>query len=212
MMSRPREHDASLAEALLDAAERLIAHEGVESLSLRTVAEHAGTTTRAIYTLFGSKDALVGALGVRAMRLLGQKVPGGGATEDPAADVVEAGLVFRRFAIEHPALFSVAFHRASARSWPLFRDAAAESFATLVRWFEPLATKGLLGDRTANEAAQQFDALCEGLAWMELRGNPLRPDPEAFWRSALTALVTGFASPTVFNRKASAGSRPSGEL
>lgn len=193
-MGRPREHDAVVAEVLLDAAERLIAAHGVEALSLRAVADAAGTTTRAIYSLFGSKDALVGALGVRAMEWLGREVPAVRVTRDPLADVVEAGLVFRRFAIEHPALFSVAFHRASARSWPLFHDAASEAFGTLLARFEPLAARGQLGDRTVYQAAQQFDALCEGLAWMELRGNPMSPDPETFWRSSFTAMLTGFAT------------------
>ena len=76
-MSRPREHNDQMAEALLDAAERRIAADGVDALSLRTVAEDAGTTTRAIYTLFGSKNALVGALGVRAMQLLGREAQRG---------------------------------------------------------------------------------------------------------------------------------------
>jgi len=194
-MSRPREHDQQLAEALLDAAERRIAADGVDALSLRAVAADAGTTTRAVYTLFGSKNALVGALGVRAMEYLGREVPASPPSDDPVADVVAAGLVFRRFALEHPALYSVAFHRASAAAWPLFREAAVEAFGALQLWFEPLAAQGLLGDRTASDAALQFDALCEGIAWMELRGNPLPPDPESFWRSAVTALVTGFTSP-----------------
>ena len=155
----------------------------------------AGRAARAVYTLFGSKDALVGALGVRTMEYLGREVHASTASNVPVADVVAAGLVFRRFALEHPALCSVAFHRASAAVWPLFRDAAAEAFGALQLWFEPLAAQGLLGDRTAADAAIQFDALCEGIAWMELRGNPLRPDPERFWRSAVTALVTGFTSP-----------------
>src|SRR6476620_8117403 len=193
-MRRPREHNQQLAGVLLDAAERRIAADGVDALSLRAVAADAGTTTRAVYTLFGSKDALVGALGVRAMEYLGREVHALTASDDPVADVVAAGLVFRRFALEHPALFSVAFHRASAAAWPLFRDAAAEAFGMLQQWFEPLAAQGLLGDRTVNQAAQQFDALCEGMAWMELRGNPLRPDPETFWRSAITALVSGFTA------------------
>ena len=191
-MSRPREHNEQLAGVLLDAAERRIAAAGVDALSLRAVAADAGTTTRAVYTLFGSKDALVGALGVRAMEYLGREVHALTASNDPVADVVAAGLVFRRFALEHPALYSVAFHRASAAAWPLFRDAAAEAFGELQLWFEPLAAKGLLRHRTAADAALQFDALCEEIAWMELRGNPLRPDPESFWRSAVTALVTGF--------------------
>ena len=55
---------------------------------------------------------------------------------------------------------------------------------------------------TAYQAAQQFNALCEGIAWMELRGNPLRPDPETFWRSAVTALVSGFSAPPAHGRPA----------
>ena len=104
----------------------------------------------------------------------------------------------------------MAFHRASAAAWPLFRAAAAEAFSTLQEWFEPLAAQGLLGERTVYQAAQQFDALCEGIAWMELRGNPLRPDPETFWRSAITALVSGFAAPPAHidpHRRSSAPSR-----
>ena len=29
---------------------------------------------------------------------------------------------------------------------------------------------------------------------MEVRGNDMEPDQESFWRSAFTALITGFAS------------------
>ncbi|WP_426566288.1 TetR/AcrR family transcriptional regulator [Angustibacter sp. McL0619] len=207
-MSRPREHDEKLAEALLDAAEQRIAVDGLDALALRLVAADAGTTTRAVYTLFGAKDGLVGALGMRAMRLLASQVDALPATSDPVADVVEAALVFRRFALEHPALFSVAFHRASAAGWPLFRDAAVDAFATLQRRFEPLADSGLLGDRTVFEAAQQFDALCEGIAWVELRGNLLTPDPQAFWRSAVAALVEGFAATTARGETSVPTARP----
>ncbi|SDB80884.1 DNA-binding transcriptional regulator, AcrR family [Raineyella antarctica] len=191
-MGRPRQHDEKVAEALLDAAESRVAAEGVDSLSLRAVAAGADTTTRAVYTLFGSKDALVGALGVRAMRLLEAEALTMTPTADPAADLVEAGLGFRRFALGRPALFSVAFHRASAKAWPPFREVSVDTFSHLQQRFEPLAAQGLLGDRTIPEAALQFDALCEGLAWVELRGNRLTPDPETFWRRSIAALVAGF--------------------
>src|SRR5690348_3553802 len=69
-MGRKPQHDENTAAALLDAAERTIAAEGVDALSLRDVAADADTTTRAIYSLFGSKDELLGALGVRAFDLL----------------------------------------------------------------------------------------------------------------------------------------------
>jgi AcrR family transcriptional regulator len=157
------------------------------------VAEDAGTTTRAVYTLFGSKDALLGALGIRAFELLGQQVEELPTTDRPEHDLVEAALVFRRFAIEHPALFSIAFHRADPAVWPRFRPAAADALAVLHKRFQPLAAAGLLGGRSVPDAALQFDALCEGLAWIELRSTALAPDAEAFWRSAFQALIAGFA-------------------
>ena len=39
----------------------------------------------------------------------------------PRQDLVEVALIFRRFALEHPALFSIAFHRADPAIWPRFR-------------------------------------------------------------------------------------------
>jgi AcrR family transcriptional regulator len=192
-MGRRRQHNESTATSLLDAAERLIAEKNLDALSLREVAEDAGTTTRAVYTLFGSKDALLGALGIRAFELLGQQVEALPTTDRPEHDLVEAALVFRRFAIEHPALFSIAFHRADPAVWPRFRPAAADALAVLHKRFQPLAAAGLLGGRSVPDAALQFDALCEGLAWIELRSTALAPDAEAFWRSAFQALIAGFA-------------------
>jgi AcrR family transcriptional regulator len=194
-MGRRRQHDESTAMTLLDTAEQTIARDGADAISLRALARDAGTTTRAVYSLFGSKEALLGALGIRAFDLLGQEIQALPTTNRPADDLVEAALVFRRFATEHPALFSVAFHRADPAVWPRFRPAASEALAVLHKRFEPLAEADLLGGRSVPEAALQFRALCEGLAPVELRGTPLTPDPERFWRSAVQALVAGFAAP-----------------
>jgi AcrR family transcriptional regulator len=195
-MGRRREHDDDTAAALLDAAERTIAAKGVDALSLRDVARDAGTTTRAIYTLFGSKDGLLGALGVRAFDLLrrnGEALP---ATDQPARDLVERALMFRRFAVEHPALFSIAFHRADPAISPRFRAARLNALAALEKRFEPLAEADLLGGRSIAEATMQYALLCEGLAWgYDLRGNPPARDAERFWGNAVHALVTGFAAP-----------------
>jgi AcrR family transcriptional regulator len=195
-VGRRREHDDKTAAALLDAAERTIAEKGVDALFLREVARDAGTTTRAIYSLFGSKDGLLGALGVRAFNLLqreGEALP---ATDQPAHDLVDAALMFRRFALEHPALFSIAFHRADPAISPRFRAARLNALAALEKRFEPLADANLLGGRSIPEATMQFALLCEGLAWgYELRSNPQPPDAERFWRNAVHALITGFASP-----------------
>jgi AcrR family transcriptional regulator len=195
-MGRRREHDETTAAALLDAAERTIAAHGVDALSLREAARDAGTTTRAIYSLFGSKDGLLAALGMRAFNLLQREIEALPPSDQPPDDLIEVALIFRRFALEHPALFSIAFQRADPAIWPRFRAAAMDALAVLDKRFEPLADADLLGGRSVSEASTQFRALGEGVAWTELRGNPLRPDPVRFWRSAFHALITGFAAPS----------------
>ena len=193
-MGRRKEHDENTAAALLDAAERTIAVGGVEALSVRDVAGDAGTTTRAVYSLFGSKEGLLVALGVRAFNLLQREIDALPETDTPRDDLVEVALIFRRFALEHPALFSIAFHRADPAIWPRFRVAATDALAVLDRRFQPLEAADLLGGRSVSEASAQFRALGEGVAWTELRGNPLPPNPERFWRNAFHALITGFAA------------------
>lgn len=197
-MGRPREHDARTAAALLEAAERIVEAEGVDALSVRRVADEARTTTRAVYSLFASKDGLVAALGAHAFDLLGSAVETLPATDDPVADLAEAGaVVFRSFACSHPALFRMAVQRTAipAELARRFRPAAEAALANLERRITRLDEAGLLGGRSVYEAACQFHALCEGLATLELRGVAVpQDDAERFWRSALAALVTGFAA------------------
>lgn len=209
-MGRRREHDDQTAEALLAAAERIIVRDGVDALSLREVAADAGTTTRAVYTLFGSKDGLLGALGGRGFNLLQRDIEMVPATDHPGEDLVEVALVFRRFALEHRAIFEIAFHRADPALWPRFQVAAADALAALDQRFEPLAAADLLGGRSIPEASTQFRALGEGAAWTELRGNVLPPDAEQFWRNAFHALVSGFATPIPERRGGRSPTRSAG--
>ena len=192
-MGRPREHDEATATALLAVAERTIQTGGLATLSLRAVAQDAGTTTRAIYSLFGSKERLLAALGARAFELLRAGLLALEGSPDPRQDLIEAALMFRRFALEHPALFSIGIQRTDPTVWPAFQSAAAEAFAALVEHVAPLEDANLLGGRSAREAATQFHALCEGLAAIELRGTLAGSDPERFWRRSFHALITGFA-------------------
>lgn len=54
-------------EAVLDHAMKLIAHEGLEALTLARVAQSLGLVTTALYRYFPSKDALLAALQRRAV-------------------------------------------------------------------------------------------------------------------------------------------------
>jgi len=114
-VGRPKEHDALTAAALLDAAEQIVAAQGLAAVSVRGVAEQVGTTTRAIYSLFGSKEGLIAALGARTWDLLGAAVQALPVTEDAAADLVAVGVSGFRgcLVLEHPALFQLGVQQLS---------------------------------------------------------------------------------------------------
>ena len=71
--------------ALLEAAERIAAAWGPGRSMVRALADEARTTTRAIYSLFGSKDGLIAALGARAFDLLAATPSALPTADDPAA-------------------------------------------------------------------------------------------------------------------------------
>ncbi|MBJ7601842.1 MAG: TetR/AcrR family transcriptional regulator [Candidatus Dormibacteraeota bacterium] len=199
-MGRPREHDERTAAALLEAAERTIDAAGLEVLSVRRVADEVGTTTRAVYSLFGSKNGLLVALGARAFEMLGAAIAAQATTGSPDADLVDAGVaVFRRFAIGHPSLFRIGVQQTlgSPRVAGQLTNASAGAFAGLETRVTRVKEAGLLGRRTVRDASCEFHSLCEGLAAVELRGLMTPGEEERIWRDALAALVAGFAVPVL---------------
>ena len=201
-MGRPREHDQRTRAALLEAAERLVAEGGPAAVSVRAVADAAGTSTRAVYSLFGSKEGLVvDALARDAFAVLYREIDTLVETDDPAGDLVDVGVVaFRRLVLEHPALYRIAFQRVVPEL-----DGGPELVATRQKAWDQLVAKvsrleeaGLLGQKPVTEAAVEFIAMLEGLGNAELRGAVLRLLPEGSeeqaWRNGLTTLVRGFAA------------------
>jgi AcrR family transcriptional regulator len=199
-VGRPREHDDKTRAALRRAAERLIAKGGVAAFSVRAVADEVGTTTRAVYSLFGSKDGLlVDALAQSAFDFLADEIDLLEETRDPAADLVEVGVaVFRRLVLEHPVPYRIAFQRIvpGFHAGPELTAARQRAWAGLIGKVERLRRARLLGSKTVTEAAIEFNAMMEGLANAELRGTVLRLLPaggeEAAWRHALATVIRGF--------------------
>lgn len=195
-MGRPKEHDARTRALLLDTAEDLIAEHGPQALSVRGLADTAGTSTRAVYSLFGSKAGLLAALATRLFEMLAAAVDATPRTADPVADIITASLDgFRRVALEHPALYRLVFLQVvpDLELGQPFTDAADAAFGRLEELLHRLGTtSGLLG-HSPGQAARTVHALTEGLATMELRGG-LRRDAEETWRNALDALLRGLTA------------------
>jgi AcrR family transcriptional regulator len=199
-MGRPRLHDDQTRDALIAAAEQLVERGGAGAVSVRAVADAIGTTTRAVYSLFGSKEGLLDALARRSFELLRDDISRLPTTADPERDLVTAGVeVFRPMAVEHPAMFALAFLRAAPDVDPdeQTRATAREGLdllrARIRRWAD---ARGLRETDVA-AATAAFNALCQGLAATELR-NPefMGPEPAQVWTRAFEALLTGFRTRT----------------
>lgn len=194
-MGRPKQHDAQTAAALLDAAEQIAGEHGLTAVSVRGVADRVDTTTRAIYSLFGSKEGLIAAMGARTWDLLAATVQALPLTEDAAADLVAAGLRgFRALVLEHPALFQLGVQQLGATPEQTLeiRAAAARAWTVLQARVLRVHEQVGLGPHAVDEVATSFHALCEGLAALETRDLFPAAQAEYIWRSALTALIDGY--------------------
>jgi AcrR family transcriptional regulator len=195
-VGRPKEHDQAIRLALLDAAESLIAERGPEALSVRAVADAVGTTTRAVYSLFGSKAGLLEALAVRLFELLSAAVDATKLTDDPIADVVTASLHgFRHVARKHTSLYNLVFLRVvpDLEMSDEFATIAKQTFNQLEELVGRIAPNST--QTKSKFTAQMVHALTEGLVGMELRGSLGSPkQAEIIWRDALTTLCQGIAS------------------
>ena len=200
-MGRPREHDEQTRIALRAAAERLVAEGGPDALSVRAVADIAGTTTRAVYSVFGSKEGLVAALAQTAFELLHSRIDARPETQDAAADLVDVGAnVFRGLVRDHPALYRIAFQRIvpGLQAGADLTEARERAFAQLQAKVRRLQDAGLLGRKSVLDAALEVNAMMEGLANAELRGAtlPILPagEEDRAWRDALTTVIRGFTA------------------
>ncbi len=195
-MGRPKQHGEHTREALLAAAEELLAEGGEPALSVRAVAERTGTSTRAVYSVFGSKDGLLSALGQHGFEMLRAVVDELPLTDDPIADIVEGGVQgFRRWWRAHPQLFRLAFDHlvVDGPGGVQVSKAGMSALGRLRMRVQRAHDAGLFAGYSVDELTLQIDALCEGLTIVEGRhAAMLRSDPEQVWREALQALVDGF--------------------
>ena len=168
-MGRRREHDEETREALRAAAERLFDERGPAAVSVRAVADEVGTSTRAVYSLFGSRrDSSSTPSPSVPTRSSSVESEDHAETDDPAQDLVEMSIdVFRRFVLEHPALYRIdvparrsGLRTGTPRCWKSGRRRSNVLTAKVQR----LESAGVLRGLTVEEATMAFAGSGQGLA------------------------------------------------
>lgn len=104
-MGRPKMYDEDLRERLIEEAAKLLEDDGYHAVSLRVLTKNAGTSTNAVYTLFGSKEALMGEVIVRDTDRKLQQALEHAPNNDPLTRLIYLTSYFREIANRSPMFF-----------------------------------------------------------------------------------------------------------
>lgn len=170
-MPRPKLHDDALRIRLLDTAGAVLTSEGPDALSLRRLAAAAGTSTSAVYSLFGGKPGVLRALFVEAFTRFGAHLDAVAPSADPAADILALGRAYRASATANPHLYAVMFGSPVPGFEPDPEDwAHAEAtFLPLLDAVRRGIAAGVLRDVDPGLIATALWANVHGLVSLELR-------------------------------------------
>ena len=183
-----------MRERVLQAAMDMLASDGVAEFTTRRLAQHAGTSTPAVYELFGDKAGLVREVFFESFRLLRQYLDEVRPSPDPRGELISVIESLRMFAREHPALTDLMFSRpfADFDPGPAERRAGDEVRLFIVAVVRRCVHAGVLeGDEV--DIAHVIVAMAQGLAVQETAGW-LGTSPESRdrrWDLAVTALLDG---------------------
>jgi AcrR family transcriptional regulator len=194
---RPRTHDDALRERLLVEAGRELSARGPQGLSLRSVAARAGTSTTAVYSLFGGRTELLRAVFDEAFRRFGAHLAAVTPSGDAREDLVRLGLAYRASAHADPHFYAIMFGGQSLGLEPSQDsvDRALATFSPLVVLVRRGVEAGDLRDEAPRRIATALWASVHGFVSLELAGL-LPPDDEsdATFAAGARAAVDGWAS------------------
>lgn len=178
--------------SVLEAAERLLRSEGPHGLSLRRIAELAGTSTQAVYTQFGGKAGLADALYREGYRRLDERLARVDVTLEPLDRVRALSEAYRSNALEHPHLYEVM----TARPLPEYdpppasRRRARRTLQPVIEALaEAVAAGELVGD--PREIARRMWAAGHGFVSLVIHGLDTAGEAEGRYRALTESLIAG---------------------
>lgn len=126
-------HHGELRVALIEAAERILAEEGIEAFTLRAAARRAGVSPAAPAHHFGDAAGLLTEVAIAGfrdlVRYLDEWEEKGG--EDPLGRLHSQGKGYIRFAFEHRARFQLMFRKDKLHATEALKSAALLAFSRL---------------------------------------------------------------------------------
>ena len=179
-----------LRQALIDAAAHLVATEGGTGLTIRRVADEAGTSTMAIYTHFGGIDGLRYAVRRQGFAQFGLRLSQVDDSRDPVEDLSVLGLVYFTYAVEESDLYHVMFLEPVLDE--IDADIGWDTFDVLVRGVQRCIDVHRFHDGDAQQIARQLWAMAHGTVTLHLAGLLSPADAITALGAAALHLYTGY--------------------
>jgi len=169
-----------MRDRVLRVADELLAGEGPDALSLRRIAELAGTSTQAVYTQFGGKPGLADAMYRSGYRRLADEIDALPDIDDPIERMRTYSFAYRRVALAGPEHYKLMTGRPIADYDPPPDSVrfAASTMEPLVDAVRAACAAGIL-DGDPRTIAMRLWAAGHGRVSLELHGLLEVDDDEA---------------------------------
>jgi len=167
-----------LRDAVLNAANELLAFEGASALTMRRIADHIGSSTTVLYNVFGGKSGIIDAMVIAGHDSLRERLDAIPESDEPFARLAASGRVYREAALDDPARYQLMFGNLLPGYQPSrsAREAAGLSFAALASIVQECIDAGVLVQTAdAQFVAEILTAAAHGAVSLEIAGH--FPDP-----------------------------------
>src|SRR3954469_9161159 len=169
-----KSHTAELATRLVDEAGRILPAEGAGALTLRRLATVTGTSTMAVYTLFGDKQGLLSAMHREGFaRLAAAADRAQSSSSDPLEALAAQGFAYRETALANPHLYGLMFGTAAPGFSPdeAGSEVAHAAYQPLVVGVQRCLDAGVMHGSTAERIALHLWAVSHGMVSLEIAGH-----------------------------------------
>ncbi len=140
-------HHGDLKNALIRAGIELLSKEGVQALTLRSVAKQAGVSHAAPYAHFADKQALVAAIAAEGYAKLYAKLAAAQYGDaDALARVFDTANAYLQFALDEPDHFKITFSGVveAEKDYPEYVEQSRRCFALVVALVADCQAAGLV--------------------------------------------------------------------
>ncbi|MFN8398507.1 MAG: TetR/AcrR family transcriptional regulator [Anaerolineales bacterium] len=168
-------HHGDLKNALIQAGVEILAQEGVDGLSLRKVAQHAGVSHSAPYAHFPDKQSLIAAISTEGFNQLHTELEAAISpySKNPKKQLLEGAKTYVRFAEENTDTFKIMFSGVleKEKDYPSFVEISSKTFKLVVEVVQACQNADILPTAPADLMAVSVWGQVHGIVSLALEGQ-----------------------------------------